>query len=346
MNNTIKKKNNIRNSAVICIFGALLLGMIAGGMLNGTGDDTSIFLVEERNEFDLSRDDEGGALMDVPVCSATYTEHSNISLNGNAEVDAFFAGNGTDGLSWDTAYVIEGWNITVETSQFIGNAINLQNSDRYIIIQDCYVGGSSINHNTNIYINATENVIVQDCIFNTTIMAEAIGVEYSQNITVEGCLLLNQSYGIAFQYCNDMVITNNTITNSLSDITMLYTSNVMIKENHFNESIENLYGNTLTILNNTSSATDIFDIWLLDTSDANIVYNTWLDILNFQNVTDFLICGNEFTADRTLSATLDSDCENGLIYNNAFSGTNSPPVTSYAGIDWDNGEMGNFIDGT
>ena len=53
-------------------------------------------------------------------------------------MDTFFAGNGTDGLSFDTAYVLEDFEIDAGG---VGSAIRLANTNRYLVITKCNIKG-------------------------------------------------------------------------------------------------------------------------------------------------------------------------------------------------------------
>lgn len=72
-------------------------------------------------------------LGDLLVPSASSV-HPRIAINNNSELDAFCAGNGTDGLSWETAHVIRDLVITGSVST---PAVQIKNIDRYLIIENC-----------------------------------------------------------------------------------------------------------------------------------------------------------------------------------------------------------------
>ncbi|HME53980.1 MAG TPA: right-handed parallel beta-helix repeat-containing protein [Candidatus Lokiarchaeia archaeon] len=77
--------------------------------------------------------------------STSQVGHAPIYIDGNASLDAFCAGNGTNGLSWATAYVIE--NLAINGNG--GTCISITNTNRYLIIRDCdlsspgFIGSSS-----------------------------------------------------------------------------------------------------------------------------------------------------------------------------------------------------------
>ena len=60
----------------------------------------------------------------------SHADHAPISINGNVALDAFCAGNGTDGLSWATAYVIKDYAINGNG----GDCIDIASTNQYLII--------------------------------------------------------------------------------------------------------------------------------------------------------------------------------------------------------------------
>ena len=62
-------------------------------------------------------------------------DHGPIRLVGNEEVDDFFAGAGTDGLTPETAPVLEGLNIAGSDER--GACLYLENTSRHVIVLDC-----------------------------------------------------------------------------------------------------------------------------------------------------------------------------------------------------------------
>ena len=62
-------------------------------------------------------------------------DHGPIRLVGDEEVDAFFSGDGSDGLTPATAHILEGLDIVGPDDQ--GNCLYLENTTRHVIIRDC-----------------------------------------------------------------------------------------------------------------------------------------------------------------------------------------------------------------
>ena len=75
------------------------------------------------NEQDVNPMNKGD---NIPSLAA---DHTPIVINGNAALDAFCNGNGTDG-SYENPHIIKDYTI----NGGIGNAINISSTDRYLII--------------------------------------------------------------------------------------------------------------------------------------------------------------------------------------------------------------------
>ena len=68
---------------------------------------------QTRNIFhDNELDPELDNMIGNPTISALIP-HDSIEIHGDAELDAFCAGNGTDGLTWSTAHRIENYSISM-----------------------------------------------------------------------------------------------------------------------------------------------------------------------------------------------------------------------------------------
>ena len=86
-------------------------------------------------------------------------QHSPIAINGNAALAAFCAGNGTDG-SHSNPYVIQDYVINATTA----NGIDVENTNAYLVIQNCVVENGSSTYNSGIYLMNATNVEV---LYNT-----------------------------------------------------------------------------------------------------------------------------------------------------------------------------------
>lgn len=99
--------------------------------------------------------------------SSTNTPHAPIFLNGNNDVDNFCAGNGTDGLSWATAYVIKFYDVDASNT---GSCIEINSTDRYIIIQNCSLINSGLaSQDSGILLNMTLFIRIVNCTFENNV---------------------------------------------------------------------------------------------------------------------------------------------------------------------------------
>ncbi|MHA1474334.1 MAG: right-handed parallel beta-helix repeat-containing protein, partial [Promethearchaeota archaeon] len=105
--------------------------------------------------------------------------HEPIRIDGNSALEAFCAGNGTDGLSWETAFTIENYSITSGNE----SGIFINSTDKFLIINNCSI--------ENFLASNEYGIEIQNC----------------SNILITMCSLINNTYGI---YLDSS--TNNTLT--------------------------------------------------------------------------------------------------------------------------------------
>ncbi len=183
---------------------------------------------------------------------SSSTPHSQIIILGNAELDAFCAGNGTDGLSWETAHVIENYEI-VASSQA---AFDIEATDRYLIIRNCNFR-CTILHWENLWIDYCENINITDCV----ISGEGGGHG-------KGCVVIWNSINISLCDSNirDAIIGVN-IEEMSTDIT--------VTRNTFSTSSFgiNLASDNCTISYNSGNTTGSYGIYLDGESENNEVFN-------------------------------------------------------------------------
>ena len=89
-------------------------------------------------------------------------------------MDAFFQGQGGDGLSWDTAFVME--DLTIEKGDAVF-CIELFNTTRYIIIENCLLTSTDGQlEEMGIYLSSCENVRIDECeIIGTGVSGDVSG---------------------------------------------------------------------------------------------------------------------------------------------------------------------------
>ncbi len=132
-----------------------------------------------------------GFLLGIPNAKAERTlplYDSNILINGNAELNAFCSGNGTDG-SQGNPHVIEDMDIIAGGSQ---NGIQIVNTTLYLIIRN---------------VNASEFKITGD--------SKGIFLQNVTHVTLDGCHFVNNSYGMYFENTNFTHIIDSAATTNL-----------------------------------------------------------------------------------------------------------------------------------
>ncbi len=138
------------------------------------------------NDF-LSNDQVTDINSSIPQSSAV---HSPIYIDGNAALDSFFSGNGTDG-TYLNPYIIENYIIDANGA---GSAIEIRNTNKYIIIRNCYINESGTGSNI-----------------------AGINLYSSANVTITDCEINNNYYGLYLYYSDNNIIYHNNVSNNGRD---------------------------------------------------------------------------------------------------------------------------------
>jgi parallel beta-helix repeat protein len=136
--------------------------------------------------------------------------HSPILLIGNAQVDAFFASNGTAGNATDP-YILENWQFSVAG---FASAIDIRDSTRHIIIQNCtFTAAGTNNAASAISLYNSTYVTIRDN-FITNIGIDGIFLFISKNNTIIGNTIMNSTRNGIYLYfnCSGNEITQNNVT--------------------------------------------------------------------------------------------------------------------------------------
>jgi len=154
----------------------------------------------------------------------TSIVHGPILINGNGELDAFCAGNGTDGLSWGTAHVIENLEIDAKPPS-ITNGIELHVIDRYLIIRNCtiIIGGTGVG-GSGIRLYTCDNIRIDNCTIEgfegVSNLYSGMGFDGSNNIAVVNCTIeYCGQWSLSLRWCQRVNMSYNKIhDNSLDGI--------------------------------------------------------------------------------------------------------------------------------
>ena len=137
------------------------------------------------------KEDIGDTYFSIPVAA---TEHVKIYINGNAALDTFCSGKGTDGLSWATAHVIENYEIDAGGDL---DGIWIRNTDRFLILRNLTVinSGRVMGESAGIKLGNSKNVKITKCDVNNN--ENGLIVWRSESITLsDNTAMYNDLRGI------------------------------------------------------------------------------------------------------------------------------------------------------
>ncbi len=211
--------------------------------------------------------------------------HEPIRIDGNNDLEAFCAGNGTDGLSWGTAFKIENYSIT--SGEHSG--IFIQNTDKFLIINNCSIK------------NFDEEKVTD----NGTYYEKGIEIQNCSNVKITNCSLIDNIYGI---YLNSS--TNNTIIQNNCSL------------NDYGYTLVNSENNTL--FNNTASNNEGDGFRLVGSIHNNIStnianFNNWNGITLDQYYSDISAVSSQ--ENLIVNNIIENNQENGISF--SYSDSNS-----------------------
>lgn len=201
--------------------------------------------------------------------------HGSFIINGDAELDAFCAGNETDGTETNP-HVIENFEILYDGAQ---NGIMIINTSRYLNIQNVNVSEFKVALNSKgLYLLNAEHITILDCHFVNN--SYGIFLENTNKThTNRTASILSKKSGISlFNSHNNTFYDVVTLSNNESGIELYYSDYNIIQYNLFLEN--NLYG----LLLQSSYYNEVFDnIFLYNKIDC--IYNP-TDPENTNNIYD------------------------------------------------------------
>jgi len=190
--------------------------------------------------------------------------HYKILINGNAQMDAFFAGNLTqDGLSWSTAYIMKDFEVD---AMGIGSAIRIWNTTRYLVITNCSVNNSRNQHDGGIELNNCININITNChVYNNE---RGLYLERANQCHVIQNNISGNLYGVMTYLSNDTVFVLNNFTLNTIGLEIGYSTRNNVTFNNFSHNDGN--GVTLSYSNDCLVENNV----LLNNTDAGI-YSFW-----------------------------------------------------------------------
>jgi parallel beta-helix repeat protein len=204
------------------------------------------------------------------------TSHSPIILIGDAEVDAFFSGNATDGLTWQSAYILDSLEFN-DVGYNYYNDIKLVDTTRYIKISNCvflYSTTEEILFENVTHVNISNCDITSDITGIEITDSDDIIIEYN---TFNGLYTTFQSFGINIEDSENCSIIENKISNFMYGINCYPSSNSTIKDNEVSHSERDnirVSGFHNEIFNNTCSHSEYYSGLNILGSNNSIENNT------------------------------------------------------------------------
>nr|MDO8109059.1 NosD domain-containing protein [Candidatus Sigynarchaeota archaeon] len=133
-----------------------------------------------------------GIQQQFTVTSITTSQmviHRTISIRGDVALDAFCAGNGTDGLTPATAHVIDYFNVTTHNAGTI--LFQLNDTTRHVIVRNCFFSYEPVSGDDYYYSGI--GIVVYNC----------------ANVTIDLCTGTLLEYGFVISHCTNVTISSN-----------------------------------------------------------------------------------------------------------------------------------------
>ncbi|MCK5252028.1 MAG: right-handed parallel beta-helix repeat-containing protein, partial [Thermoplasmata archaeon] len=160
--------------------------------------------------------------------------HDPIQISGNSELDAIFAGAGSDGLTPATAHILE--EVIIDNDRGRGNCVFIGNTTRYLIIRNCTIyDGAPTSDAIAVQLKIVSNVSLVDCEFPGT--WKAVLVSDSSNVLISGNRIANQSTkGIHVEGTEHATIVGNEVDTSIDSVVVDKSDNITVDGNRVTES--------------------------------------------------------------------------------------------------------------
>ncbi|NMC05454.1 MAG: PKD domain-containing protein, partial [Candidatus Lokiarchaeota archaeon] len=240
-----------------------------------------------------------------PVYSAIGTS-TPVRLTSNSQVDAYFSGNGTDGLSFATAHRLQDLKIAAGGGDY---CIQLENVDRHVIIENCTLITAYL------YASSSAAIKLQNCsnimVRNNNIRYNSIGIKHYQTnrCIMENNTISKNSYeGLYIFQSHNMTITSNEIhDNDVNGIHQWYyckdnniTSN-RVHDNRINAIV--LQDEENTTISKNWIANNYIGLQLLNTKDLlvkdnHVLNSTYYGMGIFDTMSELVLESNQIIESR------------------------------------------------
>jgi parallel beta-helix repeat protein len=316
--------------------------------------------------FSILQLSDGKTSKGLPVISAV---HDPILISSNLAMDTFFAGNGTDGLSWETAYTLE--NLIIDAGG-IGSPVRIENTDRYLIIRNCSLTGAEFtNGEAGAAFYNVQNLRIVDCYvhFNNFLGIYFFNSSFNEIIVND---IGNNTHGISFEnnsnfnYLADnfidsengngifienssfITVSNNQIYGASHGISVyshsMYSNltDNKVENSHIGINVD-VHSNHTTIDYNTIDS--CFDGIVLNTSSHgtiknNAVFGSRANGILLNNISDTSVSGNQI--ENSLVGLYVFDSIRNSIFMNKFSDCSYSSAVDNGINNWNNSKFGNY----
>ncbi len=217
-----------------------------------------------------------------PPKSANSNIHP-IFISGDKQLDAFVAGNGTEG-TYENPHIIENFIIHTGTDEY---GIFIQSVDKHLILRNCviYATDTAFSEKNGIEIRISTNVIIENC----SVSYHEIGIMLLASffVTIRNSSTMYNQLGIELLESDNNTLNNNTISNNLG-------YGIFLKRSHRNYVVNNtIEGNTdLGILDKGND--NIFENNSCEPETSRPVNRTWLWIVLGVGGAAFFVIGTMF----------------------------------------------------
>ncbi len=238
---------------------------------------------------------------------------SPISLVGNDALDQYCAGNGTDGLSWDTAHIIGNKSIEINSEDVEG--ISLTSISRFLRLINCTVVSNNLEESRyGLFLDRCSNIYVENSSFRR--YYHGVFLSYSNNCTIfQNNITENRYSGCKASNSRNNTFLQNNMSNNFKYGLWIsgLIENSIVRNNQF--SFNGINGVELQsreycfIINNTISYNEVDGI----SSDLSFLYD------NYGNISEnkiFRNGGYGINIDDVVNITVFKN----LVYENGFSG--------------------------
>ena len=206
------------------------------------------------------------------VSLPTLTPMSPISISGNSAIPTYATGSGTSA----DPYIIQLFNFTY----FGFIMINIQNTDKPIIIENCYFNTLDYAGGRGISLSNVSDLVIENNMFER--VATSVIASGSSNITIKTNVIQNVTpggYAIFLSNSDLSMVSNNQFfLNGVIGIDLYSTSNSIVEKNYINNSYDALYfadGINFTISQN-SAQNSLSDCLVLSNVSNSLIYSNMI----------------------------------------------------------------------